>query len=412
MTVPGSAAASRSTTGGFAAVALCCLAMACEGFDLQAPGVTVRALAASFALTPSEQGLFLSASTFGMMIGALVGGRLSDRLGRKWVLIGAVAAFSSLSILTALSTSVEMLLAARFATGIGIGGALPNLITMASESVGPGRRSTAVGFVLAGPPIGGALVSLVAALAPQTEQWPIIYYAGGIVPLLIVVPLLAIFLPNPPIVPPTATGETTKLPDTLTTLFGEKRAARTLGLWLAFLTVLLVLFVLLTWLPSLMVDRGLSRSQASLVQMVFNLCAIPGNILVGLFLDRTTRPGRAIFLIFIAGGAAVAFLAGGPATAGMMLLGGALAGITVTGAQTVVYTLAPRCYPMAGRGTGVGFGVAVGRFGSAGGPIVIGFLVAAGQSPAQVLLTTLPIIAVAGLATLFVAKDMNRTIVR
>ncbi|CAN5448172.1 3-(3-hydroxy-phenyl)propionate transporter MhpT [soil metagenome] len=394
----------RANADGILAVALCCLAMTCEGFDLQAPGVTARVLAASFGLTPAQQGIFLSSSTFGMMIGALSGGRLSDRFGRKWVLIGAIAVFSSLSIVTALSTSGEMLLAARFATGIGLGGALPNLIALAAESVTPARRSTAVGFLLAGPPVGGALVSLVAAIASGPDQWPIIYYVGGIVPLLLVVPCLATFLPNRQI---ERTAETGARRNTLTILFGEGRAARTLVIWLAFFTVLLVLFIMLTWLPSLMVTRGLSRPQASLVQMTFNLCAIPGNILIGLLLDRTRHRGLAVTIIFCAAGTALGFLAGGPGTAGMMLLAGALAGVAVTGAQTAVYTLAPSCYPASGRGTGVGFCVAVGRFGSAGGPLVTGFLVGAGQTPTQVLLILLPIIALAGAAAVFVAWSIG-----
>jgi MFS transporter, AAHS family, 3-hydroxyphenylpropionic acid transporter len=155
--------AARTDGTSFLPVIMCCLAAVCEGFDLQAPGVTAPILRGVFHMSPSQTGTFLSMSTFGMMLGALIGGRLSDRIGRKWVLIGSIATFSVLTVVTVLATNTQMLYWIRLATGLGLGGALPNLVALAMESVAPERRSTAVGLMLAGPPIGGALASLIAA---------------------------------------------------------------------------------------------------------------------------------------------------------------------------------------------------------------------------------------------------------
>jgi AAHS family 3-hydroxyphenylpropionic acid transporter len=55
---------------------------------------------------------------------------------------------------------------------------------------------------------------------------------------------------------------------------------------------------------------------------------------------------------------------------------------------------------MAVRGTGVGTAVAIGRFGSAVGPLLAGALLSAGRSPAEVLFALVPILVVSGLATL------------
>ena len=400
-----SARASGSHGKGVLSVALCVLAMIFEGFDLQAPGITMPVLTAAFDMTPNERALFLSMSTFGLMVGSLIGGRLSDWIGRKWVLIGSIALFGALSVVTALSTSVQMLMWARFITGIGFGGALPNLVAIAAESVSLERRSTAVGFLLAGPGIGGGLASLVAALASGPNQWPLVYYIGGLGPLLLVVPTLALFLPNYRVVRSTPDGITrpSSIPNIL---FGEGRAARTAAIWLGFFTILLVLFLLLGWLPSLLISRGLSRPDASLAQVAFNLSAIPGTILTGLLFDRF--PKRTILLVFAATAAALAFLAASPGSFGIAVLAAFLAGATVTGAQAIIYALAPSCYPTVGRGTGMGFGVAVGRFGSAAGPLLAGSLIGAGQSPTRVLATLLPIVCVAGAAAMFAAWSMQR----
>ena len=399
---------SRAELASFVPVILCCLAAVCEGFDLQAPGVTAPVLRTVFGLTPQQTGLFVSMSTFGMMLGALLGGGLSDRIGRKWVLVGSIATFSALSVITAFSTSAEMLFWTRFATGIGLGGALPNLVAISVESVAQERRSTAVGLMLAGPPVGGALASLLAATAANPDQWTLIYYAGGIVPLVLVVPLLVAFLPNRRPAADVDPGRTSPS-NVVAVLFGEQRAFRTVAVWLGLFSILLVLFVLLGWLPTLMVDRGLARSQASLVQMIFNLSSIPGSVLSGLALDFVLR--RRMFsvlgAVFVAAIGSVLLLAYGPANLGAMLVAGALAGITVIGGQTAIYALAPRCYPRSGRGTGMGFGVAIGRFGSAGGPLFTGYLVALGLTSTQVLMTLLPIGALAGVAALFIAASLR-----
>ena len=381
-------------------VALCCLVAAMEGIDLQAPGLTVPILGPLFKMSPADKGWFLSISTFGLMLGAAVGGRLSDRIGRKWVLILSAVLFGLFSTATAFATSAHMLLAARFLTGVGLGGALPNIIALTAENVSYARRHTAVGFLYASLPTGGGLASLIAAMAARADQWPVVYLVGGIVPLL-VAPLLAFALPNRK--PAAATVvEAAATPGIATALFGEGRALRTLLLWIGFFAALLIMYLLLGWLPSLMVSRGLTRPQASTVQMAFNWCGALGSIVTGLALDRGRR-AFTVVLAFASTALALAYLAGVPAEMGQAILAGALVGATISGCQAVLYSLAPSCYPTAVRGTGVGFAVAVGRIGSACGPILAGFLVGAGRSPAQVLMALVPIITVSAIAAVLVS---------
>jgi AAHS family 3-hydroxyphenylpropionic acid transporter len=386
-------------------VAMCCLLTMTEGLDLQAPGLTLPVLGPLFKISTTEKilflpvsGWFLSISTFGLMIGAAIGGRLSDLIGRKWVLIVSAALFGLFSLCTALSGSVHMLMTMRFLTGLGLGGALPNLIALSAESVSAARRHTAIGFLYGSMPAGGGVASLIVAFASAPSQWPVVYLAGGVAPLVIV-PLLMFILPNHK---PAQRQAQTTTDGVFRALFGEGRALRTVLLWIGFFCGLLIMYLLLGWLPSLMRGRGLTPPQASIVQVAFNGFGALGSILTGLLLDRGRR-AISTAVVFAATAAALAYLAGAPSAFVFAVLAGGLAGATVSGVQATLYALAPSCYPTRIRGTGVGFAVAVGRLGSAAGPILGGLLIGAGHSAQQVLMTLVPIIAVSAVGAILVA---------
>jgi AAHS family 3-hydroxyphenylpropionic acid transporter len=382
-----------------------------EGVDLQAPGVTLPVLGPLFGLTANEGGgylagflsqksLFLSMSTFGLMLGAMIGGRLSDLIGRKWVTVASVAVFGLMSILTAHSTSAPMLLWLRFLTGLGLGGAMPNLIAIVAENVSLERRSTAVGFLYASLPTGGATVSLAAFAFANPAHWPWIYYLGGIVPLL-AIPGLVFGVPNRPPVHETRAAAAPRA-GIVQALFGGRRAAVTLALWLGFFFALIAMYILLGWLPSLLVGKGLSRPDASIVQVGFNVFGAIGSVLTGLLIDRPRR-GASVALVFLSAILSLAILAGAPAALAVSFAVVSLVGCTVSGTQTILYALAPSCYPAEVRGTGVGFAVAVGRLGSAVGPLLAGAMLGGGASAARVLGALVPVMIVAGAAALFCA---------
>jgi MFS family permease len=114
-------------------VFVCFLVATIEGYDIQAFGVASPKLVHELGLGPGQQGWAGAAAMIGLMIGAIVGGRLADRIGRKPVLLASVALFGLFTLATAMSPSYEVLLWARLATGLGLGGALPNLIAVANE---------------------------------------------------------------------------------------------------------------------------------------------------------------------------------------------------------------------------------------------------------------------------------------
>ena len=401
------ASTSSAYSRGAWVVAACCLASLGEGIDLQAPGVTMPVLAPLFHLTTGEgfwggfigtKGLFASMSTFGLFFGAMIGGRLSDLIGRKWVLVGSVALFGIFSAITVQSTDATVLLWMRFLTGLGLGGCYANLIAISVENVSPERRNLAVGVLYSAMPVGGALVSYAASKWANPEHWRNIYYLGAVVPL-VAVPCIIALVPN---LKPLA--HKAEKPSTSLALFGEGRAAKTSVMWLCFLTALITQYILLSWLPSLLISKGLAKGDASLAQMTYNLGSVPGAIIAGWLIDGVARRQGSIIGVFGAGILALVLLAAAPAQMPLSLMVAGLVGLTVSGSQAIMYALSPSIYPTYVRGTGVGFALAIGRIGSATGPLLAGAMLGSGLGPTQVLEVMAPLKAVAGLCAWWIGS--------
>ncbi|MEI9852473.1 MAG: 3-(3-hydroxy-phenyl)propionate transporter MhpT [Sphingomonas sp.] len=398
MTVPGSPPVLNRR----AAWILCFLVSMIEGFDLQAAGVTAPRLAPALGIGSGNMGLFFSAATIGLIVGALIGGRLADRIGRRSGLLLALTAFGVCSIATAFAWNFPSLFAFRFLTGVGLGGALPNLIAIAAET-NRGRASSAVAAMYAGMPAGGAVAALLSVLDAH-GPWQLIFVIGGVAPL-IVAPFVLFLLPALRIRRSGAGGS--DLHRTVRALFGPGQWQRTIALWIGFFFALVVLYLLLNWLPVLLVARGMGPTQAGTVQIVFNVAGSAGSLLAGWGMEGARRR-HTVLICF--GGVIVALtaLALTPANFVLVLVAGAVVGGTVMGTQAILYGLAPAQYPVEVRGTGVGAAVAVGRLGSVAGPLLAGLLLAAGKDSAQILMGIAPIAILGGLATLYLVGAPGR----
>ncbi|ERJ38934.1 3-hydroxyphenylpropionic acid transporter [Burkholderia sp. AU4i] len=378
-----------------------CFAIALlEGLDLQSVGVAAPRMAHEFGLSVSQMGLAFSAGTFGLLPGAMLGGWLADRVGRKHVLIASVCLFGLLSIATAQVSSFAMLVAVRALTGLGLGGAMPNLIALSSEAVDARSRSSAVAVMYCGIPFGGVIASLIGVLLAGDTEWRHIFYVGGVGPLLLAPLLLALLPESRAFLDVSASGAAR--PSVGQTLFGGSRTGTTLALWLSYFCTLIVLYFLLNWLPSLMAAKGLARSQAGIVQIFFNIGSGLGVLGIGMSMDRL-RPSRVVGGMYAGIVLSLAALAIAP---GLLWLSAAAfaAGMFVVGGQSVLYALAAIYYPTAMRGTGVGSAVAVGRLGSVVGPLAAAELLAMGRSASVVIGASIPVTLVAAVAALMLIR--------
>lgn len=404
---------SRAGRSALLTLILCVLAAMIEGLDIQSAGVAAPRMAPELHLGPhmtdpvfhiSLLAYVLTASPFGLLVGAALGGRLADRFGRKSVLVGSMAAYGAFSILTALCGGFWSLLLARLLCGIGLGGALPNLIALTAEASSTGRRNAAVSLMAAGMPLGGVVSSLIALSWPAPGDWRMIFYLGGAAPILLA-PLIAFALPESRRFQAAREAGAPRT-GVRHALFGGGRAAGTLMAGVSFFCAFLILYLLQNWMPSLMVGKGFSKPEAFQIQGAFNVGGAAGAVVLGWLMDRSHR--WIVIGLAYAGMAASLFALGGMGHAlSEALLVGLVVGVCVTGSQLIQYGLTSALYATPFRGTGVGFAVALGRFGSVVGPLGAGALVGAGKDASQVLTALLPVAVVGGLAA--IGLSLRRT---
>lgn len=430
-------------------VALCFGVMMIEGFDIQAMGVAAPALGPELKLSREVLGQALSASNIGLVFGAILGGWLADVFGRKPVLVGSVAIFGLFTLMTEQANSFEMLFAARLLTGLGFGGALPNVMAVAADVSTSAKRGATAAMMFCGMPVGGSIVALLSWLGYQ-GQWRPLFLIGGIIPLVIAPALF--FLMKETQKPQRGTAkmsdalpwlaalplgvgfafallEIGKLPGAGSVggvvapwlggvlgllgaymiahrgvLFGEKRAGSSLLLWATFLPTLLILYLVLNWLPTLVAAKGF-KDDASLSSVLFNGCSVVGALVFGPLVDRfglrwpLTIGFAALIGVLIALGQASGWLA-------VMALSGAL-GFFLLGCNYALYGAAAAFYPGEMRGRGSGAAIAWGRLGSVAGPLIGGWLLQGGASPGEVVYAMAPV-ALMAVVGVFALSFMER----
>lgn len=383
-------------------IALCFAVAIPEGYDLQAIGVAAPRLIPALHLAKAQTGWAFSASLFGLILGAMFGGWLADRVGRRPVLIGSVAAFGVFTLATVLSSDFTTLFLWRVATGLGLGGAMPNLIAMAREISSPQRRALTSSMMFAALPVGGAGAALFARYG--AHDWRDIFVVGGIVPLALAA-LVAWKLPEtrPPgaadaVPDQAAPGQAAPDRDSLHALFAQGRAPVTLALWAAFILTNIIVYLLLNWLPTLAVAKGLGASSALFTSVGFNLGGIAGALLLALAVDALgpRAPMAAGYGGLVAVMLALAFAHG----FALIVLLSAAGGFFVLGVQYILYGLTPAYYAAETRGTTAGAAVGVGRVGSILGPLVAGSLLSAGASAGAVAFAMAPVALAAGASVL------------
>jgi MFS transporter, AAHS family, 3-hydroxyphenylpropionic acid transporter len=351
-----------SPSGRAVTLTYCLLVAFCEGMDLQAAGVSAAGIWGEFTPNANQFGTFFSGSTFGMFFGAVIGGRLADSIGRKKVLVVSIALFGLFSLLTAFAMDVHSLIWARALTGLGLGGALPMLLALVTESTPGYRQSATVAMVYAAMPLGGAGISLLSLMIPAS-YWRVIFIVGGVIPLLLA-PLMAVGLPESAAFQrarqAAAASPATLRAGSFMALLADGRMRSTLLLWISFLLALMLMYLLLNWLPTLMLNYGFTRVQAGGAQIGFNLGGVLSAVVIGYMLGGRLR-NIAVIVTFVMLPVLFVSLAKSPPEFFLFASVLFVLGCAFAAAQAFLYATAPVTYPIRIRGMGVGAAVAFNR---------------------------------------------------
>jgi MFS transporter, AAHS family, 4-hydroxybenzoate transporter len=396
-------------------VALCSLIILMDGFDVSI-GFLGPAIAADLGIPLPKFGPVFAASLFGLMIAAIASGPIADRWGRKWVIVTSTFIFGIFSIMTARATSLEELVLWRFMTGLGLGGAMSNVIALASEYVPKRMQLALVGALLCGMPLGGLLSSLFGLVMIPLWGWGSVVYLGGVLPLIVALVSIKLlpeslrFLalqraeaseitriveriaPELHGAPVRLTASSDDQPKRLSIkhLFTEGRATGTVLLWIPFFMNLLIIYFIVNWLPGLLWHAGMPASAGATAVSFFGVGGIIGSLIQG----RLMAGGRAGWVLpieFAASAVLIALLAFAVDSFAMTMTLTLILSICVQGAQAGLNGLAAGFYPTSIRATGLGWASGIGRIGSIIGPMVGGILLSMQWAPRQIfLVATLP----------------------
>jgi AAHS family 4-hydroxybenzoate transporter-like MFS transporter len=396
---------------------LCFIIIAIDGFDTAIVGFIAPSLRSEWHLLPQQLAPLLSAGLVGLAFGSFLAGPLGDRIGRKTILVLSVLFFGIWSLASAYTDSLLALTLFRFLTGLGLGGAMPNAITLTSEYSPQRTKSTVVTIMFCGFTLGSGLGGALAAHMIPAYGWRSMLLVGGYVPMACAVLFYFLlpesvrflvlrrpgssrieatlrriapqaklagagfFIPEPP-------AAARRSP--VAQLFAGPLAFGTLALWAAFFMSLLIVYLLTNWLPTLFKEAGFPIAKAALVSAMYQVGGTVGAIVLGRLMDRF-NPYRVLALAYLSAIAFIALISFNYTDLAILNFAVAGVGFCVSGSQIGANALAAAFYPTSNRVTGVSWALGVGRCGAILGSMMGGALLGAGLGfSAIILLLAIP----------------------
>ncbi|WP_329789331.1 aromatic acid/H+ symport family MFS transporter [Lentzea sp. DG1S-22] len=345
---------------------LCWTAVLLDGFDLVVLGTVIPTLLQEGVLTTASASAVSTAGLVGMMLGALVIGTVTDVIGRRKVMIWAVAGFSVFTLACAVAQDATTFGVFRFLAGLGLGGCLPTAIALVNEAR-PRHGGRATTLIMTGYHVGAVITALLGIVLIPDLGWRSLFVVGAL-PALVLIPLMVKHLPE------TVARRAPAL-EAVGSLFKPGLRKATIAFWVASFMGLLLVYGLNTWLPQIMRSAGYELGTALALLLTLNIGAVVGLVVAGAVAGRIGVRTAAVGWF----GAAVVFLA----LLSIKLPGSGVyvavfsAGCFVFSAQVLVYAYAGRVYEE-NRATGIGWAAGVGRLGAISGPLLGGALLTAG----------------------------------
>jgi AAHS family 4-hydroxybenzoate transporter-like MFS transporter len=372
-----------------------------DGYDITAIAFAAPSLVKEWALKPGSLGPVFSASLVGILFGSAFFGWVGDRYGRKAALIWSNLVFGVFTLAAAFSTDLTQMFWLRLLAGLGIGGVIPNAVAINAESAPRKMRATLAIIAVGCVPLGGAIPGFVAATLVPTHGWQILFYIGGIVPIVIAL-VAMVGLPESikymalherlrgkmeaaikairPDYPVPANAkfvieDEKQYPGfSPAYLFRDGLALITPLVWLLFALNLMGYFFLISWTPILMTATKLPPATVALAGALLQVGGTVGALLLCWWLQRHRFLALAVmFAVAVPVVGSIGFA--GLTSKAALLTATFFAGFFVLGIQSGINVIGALIYPTSLRANGSGWELGIGRIGSIAGPLVGALLI-------------------------------------
>lgn len=369
-------------------IALCFAVVAMDGMDIALMGFIAPALKGDWGVSTHQLGAVISAALIGLASGAMVAGPLADRFGRRVVIISSVFFFGICTLITAMSQNVDQMMLFRFLTGLGMGAAMPNVGTLVAEYSPERKRAFIITVVFCGFTFGAAGGGFAASWLIPHFGWHSVLIVGGLLPLIIV-PVLLKGLPESvrfllsrqapaerirQIVSRMAPDQPLAGRDFVMASTPQSQGAARLVLsrpyllgstllWGAYFMGLFLVYLIGSWLPSLVKDMGMTVTQAALVTAMYQAGGTVGSLFAGWMMDRFNA-NLALAAIYFTGAIATVAIGFAPADTLILSMVAFCSGFCLNGANTGMNALSASYYPTHARATGSSWMHGVGRIGA------------------------------------------------
>lgn len=346
--------------------------------------------------------LFSSASFAGMFAGSLIGGWISDRIGRKKALLLTTMFYGGFSLLNAFAWEPVSLFTVRFLTGIGISAMTVVGIAYIGEIYPARVRGSFQGWIMTIGLVGVPATAFVArAVIPLALWgWRLVFVWGAIGLLF---PLFSRTLEESPswyenhgrfeeaeetiariearvlkesgsALPPVENLHPLPVQSSgkFSDLFTRTYFPRTFLLIFMWICLTMGFFGFTTWVPTLLVAHGFSLVHSLTWTSAMSIAAVPGAMLAGLFSDRIDRKWSitAIALLIAICGS----FYGLTFHVSMIIVFGFLVEMFLHTSMPLTYAYTAEAFPSAIRNSGTGIAYGCGRLANVASPIFIAFL--------------------------------------
>src|SRR6201996_5015553 len=359
------------------------LGYAMDGFDLLILGFMLRVIASDLGFGAAQGATLVTATLIGAVIGGIVFGMLSDRMGRVRVLTWTILLFAVFTGMCALAQGYWDLLIYRTIAGIGLGGEFGIGMALVAEAWPASKRARVSSYVGLGWQLGVFAAAIVTPILLPVIGWRGMF-AIGILPAIAAY-FIRYSLHEPDVfVERTAGTPTTSLPISLLVKAVATTKIR-IGMVILCSGQNFGYYGVMIWLPNYLSSRfGFGLAQSATWTAVTIAGMALGIYVFGHFADRVGR--RPAFITYMLGAAIMVVVYSKLTDPTVLLIGGAIMGLFVNGMLGGYGALMSELYPTTVRATAqnvlFNLGRAVGGF----GPLVVGGLAAAYSFSAAIAL--------------------------